>query len=192
MPVFEGEIPWQAAILGPRLCGGTIIGRQWLLTAAHCLMTRRGRIADPENVQVIVGTLEMPKELFYDHRTNYDKFLTVDYFKIHPRVNITTADYDYALVHLANPLNFSSTIRPACLPRSCLEEPMAPQICIISGWGSINQRHRGYQTHLQKALIPLVPRDQCQASFQYDAQTSHVQITSQMICAGNVFFYLII
>ena len=60
----SGQFPWNAAVITEYsdektyFCGGSIVTRSWVLTAAHCLATRKGE--DPmkvfiNRVQVLAG-----------------------------------------------------------------------------------------------------------------------------------------
>lgn len=41
---------------------------------------------------------------------------------------------DIALLHLAEPVNYTALIKPICLPEPFMEPPV-PSLCYISGWG---------------------------------------------------------
>src|SRR5688500_11476160 len=57
-------VPWQVAIRGrgrdSSFCGGSIVGTHWVLTAAHCFVSKRtGRIIDPSRLEVVVGATNL-------------------------------------------------------------------------------------------------------------------------------------
>lgn len=56
----------------------------------------------------------------------------------HPLYSQMTYDYDIALLELSEPLVFSNTIQPICLPSSSHVFP-AGMSCWVTGWGAVRE-----------------------------------------------------
>lgn len=56
----------------------------------------------------------------------------------HPDYNYMTFDYDIALLELSEPLKFTNTIQPICLPDSSHMFP-AGMSCWVTGWGTTRE-----------------------------------------------------
>ncbi|KAG8223982.1 hypothetical protein J437_LFUL012085, partial [Ladona fulva] len=88
------------------LCGGTLISERYVMTAAHCAL-----LSSKKPVVVRLGELDLS--------TNDDDVEPVDYaiesVELHPKFVVTTRYHDIALIRLAKPVKFTTTICPACL-----------------------------------------------------------------------------
>nr|XP_028569345.1 transmembrane protease serine 9 isoform X4 [Podarcis muralis] len=93
----------------------------------------------------------------------------------HPFYNIYTLDYDVALLELASPLSFTSTIKPICLPDHAHLFGQGAR-CVITGWGSTKEGGL-MARQLQKAAVNLIAEQDCRRFYP-------VQISSRMVCAG--------
>ncbi|KAG0443183.1 hypothetical protein HPB47_015203 [Ixodes persulcatus] len=176
------EFPWQISLHLIRLpntdlghiCGGSIINKQYVDTAAHCIVDG---YKSPSNYMVVIG----------DQNLNtvdpYEKKIAVTNITIHPQWNPSTVNYDYALLKLARPLNFTGSekgLMPICLPT--LNQGFDGMTCTTSGWGLTKDQSQGgtISQSLQKVDLPIVPYATCSSNYQNVNRV--VQTT--MICAG--------
>ena len=131
-----GPIPWQIYLTNPTnkytRCGGTIIDRRTILTAAHCF--------EDEEKSGVLNTTAATYDLYVgiverDHSDNTP--ITLESITIHERYETSAYD-DIAIIKLAKPLIFNEQVGPACLPKKSYD-PKAGTECFVSGWGSEEQ-----------------------------------------------------
>ena len=79
---------------------------------------------------------------FADHDANVgdtDEYTaTPDAIVIHPSYD--GADYDFALIHISTPLDFTNSwkIQKVCLPTDCSDGCDAGTTAYIAGWGTLD------------------------------------------------------
>lgn len=149
-------------------CAGTIIAPKWILTAAHC--------ESVFNLPITGGNTDV--------RSNNRIRLKMKEYYIHP--NHESFDwgdrYDFALIELREPIDFSKTNFKA-LEISSPEFEAAGglaegKMVTVYGWGAT--RENGHGTSLLRELtLPLVSRARGNAADSYDGK-----IDTSMILAG--------
>jgi len=125
----KGKLPYQVMFYPctPEgmcgLCGGTIVNKKFVVTAAHCWDSRF------TNLRVIVG-----EHSICDGINEGGKVINVKKATMHPDYNKKTMDNDIAVLELSEELTFTDKIKPACLPSSASKD-FSGTASTISGWG---------------------------------------------------------
>ncbi|KAH8372954.1 hypothetical protein KR009_008972, partial [Drosophila setifemur] len=121
------EIPWQAMILKEStktlLCGGAIIGDEFVLTSASCVNG-----VPVNDVRIKAGEWELgsTNEPLPFQLTGAK---TID---VHPSYNPSTNANDLAIIRLEKRLEFATHIQPICISD---EDPSPSEQCVTTGWG---------------------------------------------------------
>ncbi|XP_041758524.1 suppressor of tumorigenicity 14 protein homolog [Coregonus clupeaformis] len=166
-----GEWPWQVSLhfqTRGHVCGASIISNRWLLSAAHCFKTVNPENHVASNWQTYSGMQDQYKQ------DNVQRRLLKTIIT-HPDYNQMTYDYDIALLELSQPLEFTNTIHPICLPARSHLFP-AGMSCWVTGWGTL--REGGSVARLlQKAEVKIINDTVCNV-------VTEGQVTSRMLCSG--------
>ncbi|XP_075726615.1 trypsin 5G1-like [Rhipicephalus microplus] len=151
-PISRERIPWivqmsiQYNSVYQYMCSGSIITRNVILTASHCL-TYKG--AFPKNVLV----------LHNNTATLHGLAVTADRIQLHRRfVNNGEMVYDVALLKLSQDIRFTTTMKPVCLPTSDID--VAGKTLQVAGWG---RTESGYSSDvLRHGRVSGMADDECQ------------------------------
>lgn len=165
-----GQFPWMVYLklfkspVDISRCGGTIITRRHVLTAAHCLVKRDGTL---NKVEVLYGNTNVRKA------TNVD----VQKMLIHHRFTYQPLANDIGIVLVKQPFEYSTTVKPVCLPPSPMN--VLGKDAVAPGWGMLSPV--GPTTdYLQHTTVRVVPDNRCQTTHKnYNAKS--------MLCAHNPF-----
>jgi secreted trypsin-like serine protease len=148
--------PWMAALFvdDTWFCGGTLISDEWVLTAAHCAK-------DATEMIVMLGAHNV-REASEEGRLE----LTTRDFFTHPSYSTLTLHNDLALVHLPNKVNFTSTIRPICLPaHSEAGTAWAHEAAVASGWGKPSDSANSISPELRRVDVETITNLMCALEF---------------------------
>lgn len=158
--------PFMASIQrkgGSHFCGGSLVAKAWVLTAAHCVTDRA-----PDAVQVMLGS---------ENRTTPGPVFTIVEIVVHEKYDPNGQGYDVALLRLEEDAPFKS-IKLAGKKQASLWEP--GDAARVIGWGSsIFLVGPGSDT-LQEVDVPIVDDARCARSnsaFGFDPTTE--------VCAGE-------
>lgn len=87
-------------------------------------------------------------------------------------------DFDFSLIELKKPLQFTESIQPVALPEQDFKVPSGGA-CSVSGWGN-TQSIGESRNQLRVAIVPVVKQEDCEAAYGGMGLT----ISPRMICAG--------
>ena len=208
--VPNGKYPFMVALLDKRrpgnafqeqFCGGSLIDKNSVLTAAHCFFDAKGD-PDPEStnvLQVIVGRSVLT--------TRQGQVRSVKRKFIHPKYNPTSAafgNYDAAVLKLSRSVSGIAPIKLASSKQNYLQNP--GRKATVAGWGSTTARRACVPSPLavpvfpepmREAQVPIVSdsradqlyKDICRSSGLRSAYTPSLMVaaggTGKDTCQGD-------
>ncbi|XDA72381.1 hypothetical protein R6Z07M_002650 [Ovis aries] len=164
--VQDGEFPWQVSIQisQKHLCGGSIIHRWWVLTAAHCFPKILLEMT-LENITVVMGTRTLDDPCL--ERKQVQKII------IHKDYEPPHLDSDLSLLLLATPVQFNNFKMPICLQK----KEKTWDRCWMTEWvmAPSYDRKNNSNIYLQKLRVVQITWREC--SQRVD------QLSRNMLCA---------
>ncbi|XP_057365453.2 serine protease 30-like [Daphnia carinata] len=178
----EGEFPWMVSLVGlrgERFCGGALIHKKWVLTAAHCITK--------EATQFHVGVAGLNMKARDGTATSRKgiRLLRVNRIVNHPTydpVKSKVAD-DIALIQLDQEAEWNDMVQPTCLPNPD-KDSYTGMVATVAGWGLTNEIKNGGQrpNTLQKVDLPIIENKVCQEWYKEEKKSLTIVDTS--MCAG--------
>ncbi|XP_026738954.1 trypsin-3-like [Trichoplusia ni] len=156
--LFNGTVDFQ--------CGGSIVNRFHIVTAAHCL-------TDIIRVRIRIGSTRS--------NSGGEMYEATSWFT-HPMYDSQTSDYDVAVVRVAYGMTLNGVTTKAIRMVSRASDVEDGEDVTVTGWGTTSvsiQEGGSTSTELMEVTIPAVNRTGCNTLIG-----NGESITSRMFCAG--------
>ncbi|XP_068179784.1 transmembrane protease serine 9-like [Antennarius striatus] len=143
---------------GYHFCGGSLVNKNWVVSAAHCYKSR---------VEVRLGEHNLRQS------EDSEQYIKSSRVIRHPEYSSYNIDNDIMLIKLSTPATLNEFVQPVALPTACAP---AGTMCKVSGWGN-TMSSTADKNKLQCLDIPILSTRDCENSYPG-------MITDAMFCAG--------
>ncbi|XP_017861595.1 PREDICTED: serine proteases 1/2-like [Drosophila arizonae] len=151
-----GQFPYQVGLsiaIGDSAawCGGSVISKRWILTAAHCTDSA-------DSVTVYVGATKIKEEEPGQHRIHVEKSGII----VHEHWDPDLVVNDISLIKLPAELEFNDRVRAVTLPKKDGRySTYADELAIASGWGLDSDKSNAVSPVLRYVEQPIMSAERC-------------------------------
>ncbi|XP_076392709.1 uncharacterized protein LOC100882895 [Megachile rotundata] len=184
------DFPWMAllsySIAGNKLefrCGGSLINKRYVLTAAHCVT---GLKHDMRLVGVRLGEHDFSTERDCDKEADGVEVVCAEKYQdfgiesvhSHSRYLRDKLQNDIALIRLDRDADLRpESVRPICMPIGTAATLTKTKV-VVTGWGITGKPNRNYE--LLQVQLPVVDINTCAKKYE-----KRVQVWYKQMCAGG-------
>ncbi|CAG7828293.1 unnamed protein product [Allacma fusca] len=177
----KDQFPWHAAIFTKYrnrweyICGGTLIRRSYILTAAHCVTDYNGdNNKQPDAFKIALAPTSSKFDTLYSDPNV--QIYDVRKILVHDRYDPTNNyQADIALIALKSPAAINPKVLMACLPYSDSVEPSPGTLGQVAGFG-VDETGK-ISDELKFANLPVVGVEECIKSVNFIPSVNQ-------LCAG--------
>ena len=165
-----GERPWMASLQqgGEHFCGGSVIDRQWILTAAHCIE------------DITQGDSNFKVRVNFTNLSDTSSGETHQVETIYAHEGYAKGESkDIALLKLKTPISGSIAAVALANKNTMLEAAKPGQQASVSGWGNTSTTGEEFPQELRNVEVPIVSNEVCNSAEAYGGQIKNTEM-----CAG--------
>ena len=160
---------------GNHICGGSIIKKNWIVTAAHCVSA----VSDPLAYTVLHGSTNRIVE------SNDKRIRQVNLIIIHPSYSKETHNNDIALLRVSKDFDLNGSSAASIeLDNDHDTENLIGENCWVSGWGTLDTYFNWLPNTLQAVQMPII----VQADSFYGADYNDLTMMIAGKPLGSFFF----